>query len=441
MTSAYPSRFLWLLMLGAVAVVFPLSLVPSSESGFSGTTSSGPNSFQAACKSLATPLTMTGFEHQSVATAGAGLFYSTVQSGGSVAIDSTVAHSGTSSLKLTKTSGVSARANIGTEGSTSAIIVARFYVRFPTLPTTMAQNLYVINVTQVYDAAFTYDVASGRFKGQFWNSSTGSVATGSAKLAIDGSGNPLTVSTNTWYRIDMKADFGANPHTLDWQVDGIAQTRSVSSAEAATYVYLYNAIGGTGSDVFTMYIDDLVLSTASTDYPIGSGNTAVALLTGNGTSSAGSGGYQNDAGGAWNSGSNNSYTRMSDLPGAGGTDYIKQTASASTSYLEYTLSDSASSCIYGVRAIVGFESSSATGTVTGGTVVRSGSTDRTVFSGDMKVTTTRTYKAAMIVPVSLPWTTAAFDGLVGRIGYGAIAGGSPGPLPYWHTFTVEYATN
>jgi hypothetical protein len=154
------------------------------------------------------------------------------------------------------------------------------------------------------------------------------------------------------------------------------------------------------------------------------------------TSDPGVGAFQTDSGTAWNAAANDSYGRLDDVPGAGGTDHVKQTASDSTHYLQYNMTDTTKDCIQAASGIISYESSGA-GTLTAGTYLRD-TADRTIYTGNMKVGATRTYKSGIISPAGGYWTQTQFNNITAQIGYAAMGGGTA-PVPYWHSVMVEYA--
>jgi hypothetical protein len=85
-----------------------------------------------------------------------------------------------------------------------------------------------------------------------------------------GQSSANTVNAGQWYVIDLRVRTGANPHTIDWQVDGVAQTQSTNAVAADTLSNIRFG-GSITAEVFTAYFDDMIYTTDGSDYPIGAG--------------------------------------------------------------------------------------------------------------------------------------------------------------------------
>jgi hypothetical protein len=117
----------------------------------------------------------------------------------------------------------------------------------------------------------------------------------------------------------------------------------------------------------------------------------------------------------------------------GTTDYVLQLNNSATSYLEFSFVNTTETCIREVSAVVAYRSAT-TAANTGKTSIFAGGTESVVFSGDMSETTL-TYASAVVTPAAAPWTQAAVNGLVTRIGYA----GDANPDPYWDGLMLELA--
>lgn len=140
-------------------------------------------------------------------------------------------------------------------------IVARFYIRWTTLPNAIhaicseSSGLHGIryNPTGTKLEAYTGTTGTGVYAGSF------------------------VPSTGVWYRIDVKMVRGSTTWTVDWQVDGAAQTQASKSTQTSgnhTTFRIGNDGGGAAAGAAataTYYVDDIVVSTTSADYPIGQG--------------------------------------------------------------------------------------------------------------------------------------------------------------------------
>lgn len=132
-----------------------------------------------------------------------------------------------------------------------ATLVARFYVRFATVPGV---------VTTLFDT----ETATNHGGVEYHTS--GEIRTRIG--ATDGSSG-IAVTTGRWYRIDFKYVTGATC-TADLQVDGVAVSQQTAAGASATI---------TGFDIGPLvnnptcdfFVDDVLVSGTSGDYPIGEG--------------------------------------------------------------------------------------------------------------------------------------------------------------------------
>ena len=95
-----------------------------------------------------------------------------------------------------------------------------------------------------------------------------------SKLAMqvhDGSGTPgvgPVVAANTWYWIDLKINVSGTTWTMDWAVNGAAQTQGTRTGQTAqTHVFSYFSAATT--QTITCRYDNVVMSVTSADYPLG----------------------------------------------------------------------------------------------------------------------------------------------------------------------------
>lgn len=363
------------------------------------------------CPTLA-PIWLTGFEHGAVSASGGGLFDGLISIGGTWATaTASAARSGGYGLRI-QTANALSFAYV-TKNTTGAIRVARLSIQLPTLPSTDA------------DLA-QFNASTG---GDLWIMYKGS----GQKLALRiGTGTPVEMSgafsAATWYSLDIRYNVGTNPRTAEWQVDGVAQT-DVTSAEATATSVSSIQLGADSSTISDMYFDDLMVSSTSADYPIGELSVSSLALNGMGTS-VNPPSFQHDDNTAINA---TSYTRLDETPMTSLADYIKQVTSNTTRYIEMTFADTTQECIRGVSAVLAYHGS-ATQANTGKTSIFDGTTERIVYSGAMNVTALN-YKSLVVPPITAPWSQAALNGLLVRVGYSS----DINPVPYWDAVLLEYA--
>ena len=149
-----------------------------------------------------------------------------------------------------------------------ATVVARVAVYFEVLPDV------IITVCRASNAAATY--AGVRFN------PTGNVLEGfvNAQATVAGS---FAIAVNTWYLIEFKAVF-ATTRTLDWRVNGAAQTQASEGSLTNTSSTAF-AVGDIAAHTGTYYSDDICVSGTSADYPIGDGYVTGLYPSADGTHS------------------------------------------------------------------------------------------------------------------------------------------------------------
>lgn len=397
---------------GPLALLLAASVIAAiagtTYGAFSSTTSNSGNSFQASgifpCGSIA-PLWMNGLENGYVSTSGTNQFSSISNGGGTIVADSSVTRNGGYSLKIPDTSVLCAsNAQFAVSGST---VVARFGIRLNSLP----GNVNLAFIDAGTDLVFGYNNGSQKFE----------LTSGSTTVA-----SSSTVSAGTWYLIDLRARFGANPNLADWHINGVAQT-GLSSAVASSSAV---AIGWGSTSILQTYTanyDDILVSLNSTDYPFGDGRI---LRLGPIATTYPVTEFQDHDSTPLDA---NSFGNLDELPMTTTGDYIKQVTTGATSYVQVDFNNPAV-CVKEVYATLAYSNTTA-GANVGKTSIFDGGTERVVFSGDMN-TTAITYKSVYIAPASSPWTETTIDGVVARIGYST----DVSPTPEWHALGLEYET-
>jgi hypothetical protein len=406
-------RRLWLVGILLIVAAGPPVAV-STMSAFSGSTANPGSAFSAAasfCGTNPTPIWLTGMEAGILDEQGTGHFFVTA----GAAVDASVKRSGNYSLYLNKTGTGSADARVTVAGG-PGVLVLRFALRFVSLPAANVDKLAYAAPNGGNVAALGYDSATQKLKAHF--------ITGNAALAS------TTVSTGTWYLIDMKIKANANPHTIDWRIGGVAQSQATDAASATTINTPMAFGSNTSADRHNFNVDDMTLSTTEADYPIGDGHIYGLAPDSIGTVNDPSGYMQNDDGTAVGA---TSWQRLDELPMSALTDYVKQTANDANAYATIGFANVASGCVRGVSALAVIHSS-ATQANSAKTSIFDGATERVVFQGDMSPGAAAEHQAATIAPASGSWDITKLNGLVARVGYATDAS----PVPYWDALLLEY---
>src|SRR3972149_4904607 len=150
---------------------------------------------------MPTPIFLTVFEHGVGAPSASGqlgLWDVTVTAGITAVI--TPVNSGTYACEVTQSA---TNRNSGWNFSAADRLVARFYVRFASLPAATVVIAHTI-ASAGNALLFRFNQSTGKFNVVF-----GGVG------STDGG---VTVATDTWYRIDLNILFNAATRTCDWQV-------------------------------------------------------------------------------------------------------------------------------------------------------------------------------------------------------------------------------
>ena len=329
------------------------------------------------------------------------------------AIDSTVARTGTYSLRENKTlNGMAYAAKNFFNANTSLT----FAVRLASLPLTDVTSL-------AYGNALTTPLYLG------YQAST-------QKLALRwGSNAPLlsanAIQAGSWYAIDLRIDTSVNPNTAVWQVDGVDQgTLSHNAAAQPMSEFRFGSI--VAADVFTANYDDIVHSRSLLDFPLGPVKIRPLRPNGMGTHSSPAH-FQHEDGSAISA---STYARLDESPtnqiSEGG---VRQVVDSGTSFLELTVDDTSEACVRGVQALSAHHKIASQVNVMK-TSVFSGTTERVVHSGDSVGTNVTSQKTVPITPATLPWSPSELNGLVFRIGYST----DTSPQPYWDALLIEYAS-
>lgn len=308
---------------------------------------------------------------------------------------------------------------------TNNVLVASFYLRVGALPSASTAAIFALGGS----GAGTYMElglsSAGVLQGRIVNTDGWSSLTDS-------------LSTGTWYRIDVRADWSGTTWQLDMQVDGGTTRTITQGGHAATN----NGTGatpecdqaGTGATSADIYFDDLIVSATTGDWPLGAHKVKVRRPTADGTHSNGA--NFTDGTSAVDASTNPSYVELDDSPWptSGSTDYILQTANGSGDYVEQTYADvdSEDTAVLGVICRAARNSASTTAH-TAGALMLLNSVEYTMW-GKTVAWASNAVQAEKTTVVTNP-TVANTNGLVTRFGYS----GDAAPDPRILCFMVEYA--
>ncbi|HEX2086500.1 MAG TPA: hypothetical protein VHF89_12510 [Solirubrobacteraceae bacterium] len=392
----------------------------------SGTANAGSyfataSSFGASCSNnVSTPIYLTGVENGRVSNLGS-MSWSTVS--GAVSPDSTVSRTGAYSLRAAPAGAAAYVQKLLVTVSVSypTTAVARFAVRLDSPPSADAELFrFITQSTGGGSVMLRYIAATQKLAMSIRGTS------GGTPTVVESSG---TVGAGTWYVIDVKYGVAGATHTVDWRVNGTAQTQGTAAGAADTVA---NALFGTGSAAtYTARYDDIMITGAGTDYPLGPGGVHLLKPNGMGTS-VNPGHFSEDDGTAIDA---NTWTRLDDVPGTSTTDYIRQTT-ASGGYVELTYENTAHTCIRGVWGRVHFHYAGTNQTNWVKASMFDGTRESVIKDGNWNdnVDTFSRQTTDVVKPLNAPWTQAAVNGLVGRFGFAT----DVSPPPMLDALLLEY---
>jgi hypothetical protein len=355
---------------------------------------------------MPTPVLIDGFEHQTLSTNGTGIWSNIVGSTG-ISIDTTNQRTGAAALKVAQNGSAATYAH---KPISSQVLVGSLYIRATAAPSVNSLICAAPGPTNMP---------------QFWLTTAGRI-----RAAIGGSGavdGPIVTDGN-WHLLDFRFRTDTTTFTIEWSVDGAAQTTSTRTGQTATNMTAFRLGSGTPSHTATCWYDDLVLSYTSADYPIGP-HKVLALVPNAETQGGGSVGDLTITGGtlAW---------EVLDEWPADTSTYVAQTTASGSSYRAVAFQETTETTIWGVMGYLAYFASAASPANDGITriVDQGGATLTDIYSGDMSETSLF-YKSAIIAAPSGGWTQTKLNGVRCRIGFSTTVS----PEPRWSALMLQYA--
>jgi hypothetical protein len=179
-------------------------------------------------------------------------------------IDTGTVRSGARSYRVNPTAGTGSASPNGV--SAAAITVMRFYVYFATLP---SADTFI---------AWVAGASTSRVGIAFKQSDSKLYCASGSSPAFGATG--VTVTTGTWYRIDLTMDQTSGAKSVDAQVDGAALGQKTIATVSGNFPPSIGVANTCTADVF---FDDVAISNTSADYPIGVGFVNHFVPTSDGT--------------------------------------------------------------------------------------------------------------------------------------------------------------
>lgn len=261
-----------------------------------------------------TPVFCCGFECQRLGSVGEHW-----TSSPSASISTSTVRSGSASLRINPTA---ASALVTCVQAAATVYVIRFYIRFTTLPSVDVYLAWCGTGTSRIGVAFKQS-DSKIYCAQ------GTTPT----MAASG----VSVTTGTWYRIDLKIDQTSGARTADAKVDGASVTQATSAGTGGATAI---SLGNTPTANADYFIDDFLLSQTAADYPLGAGYVNHFIPVSDGSHNTGAAGNfkRGEAGTNITDATTDSYLLVDEVPLDDTTpdalDYISAEATAATNYTE-----------------------------------------------------------------------------------------------------------
>jgi hypothetical protein len=151
------------------------------------------------------------------------------------------------------------------------VVTSSYYVLYTAFPTVNSES-WMGRTASSQSSRISYNPATGRLEGSFF---AGTIGVG-----------PV-IALNTWYLIDLTVDTSTIVSTINWSVNGVAQPQGSVSQNAHDILGIRS--GAFVSSDALIFIDDVVVTDAFADYPIGehsvdlSGGTEVVNFGASGT--------------------------------------------------------------------------------------------------------------------------------------------------------------
>lgn len=370
---------------------------------------------------MTTPILLTGWEHGVTPTAstGGGLGDGVTSA---PTVTSAQANSGTYSLRCYAASAATPRVQYTL--ATPATLVGRIYFRFAAWPSLDNEILYA-NVTAGATFAIKIRAATHKLYARFF-------------AVSDGTEHATACELDRWYRLDFKFDASTGTSTIDFKLDGVDGAQLTHSQTATTFTAL--PLGPSNSDTLDMYLDDLVVTATSGDYPIGAGGTEGLSPTSDGTHNAGTNVMEDNAG--TDIGAVTAFDLVGKVPINTATSYIRQAANGTANYAAVNFADISAThgAIIGAEALLAYTAATTSGNTGGCIVSKDGfSTSTTLWGAPGALadysdggTAAPFYKRAIVAGVTDDTTVNA---LAARLGYS----GDANPDPYWINLIIEAA--
>lgn len=295
--------------------------------------------------------------------------------------------------------------------------------------------------SQLLDLA-SIDVASGAVTAFLRISGSGTSFTITPRLSTSGTASS-TLTTNTWYWLEMIFDTSGTTFSLNYRVgpiggtitDQTGMTLAAQTSSRAQHFVLGNTSGTTTGYAALYSSWGMGTATSTTDWvgervarayspaAVGVHNLDASPSTAFFTATGAPGTTA-----ALTTAETTSYTFIDDIPLSGGTDGVRITGTPTTSqYAEWAFAQEATLTPSAVRTVVGYDNEQAGTSAMTVNLHSTAPADVAVVTTTTLASTVRAYARKMhtVVPGGAAWTRAALNALTLRFGYTATVAGIP----------------
>jgi len=235
-----------------------------------------------------------------------------------------------------------------------------------------------------------------------------------------------TLALNTWAVVELKAVTSGTTTTLDWYVDGVAQTQVTLAGQTAADMTALQ-VGVVTSSTMTLQVDDIALSVTAGDWPLGMGCILGYSPNVDGAHSftANDFKYNNTTTFLYTATDINTY--VDEVPLTSISDFISQNVVNAVGYVQVGFANLVDGGVIKGVEVVSAMHASATGANTCTLKLNDGTTLSDVYAlGDFS-NTAITYhsKHYPLNPTGGAWSSGIFDALLARWGYATDVVGIP----------------
>jgi len=209
-----------------------------------------------------TPVFCCGFECGQMGSAG----QHWTSGGGTVSFDTTTKRNGARALRTNPTASSSAYVTSPSPGSFDTW-VGRVAIYFTTLPS-INQTLFI---------------GANTSAGAVFNASDSKIYPGYLSGTVQFGSSGVAVTTGVWYILNVSVNVSANPWLIDVKVDATTTTQLSRATTASGDTAFRVGMVQSSSTTADVYFDDLVITSAGGDYPIGDGYVNHFVPTSDGT--------------------------------------------------------------------------------------------------------------------------------------------------------------